>query len=185
MTYNLFEHRHRFSTWAAARSAQRAFATVDELRRALEASGIREFLATEGSFDIDCAEFEMHHRQWCRSIVRTLTKNGTVGATFGRAAKVVAVYLKCMVVLGPLANTRLAVAMHPPIDRQLLQTLSSPQSRIDSQYKQYWRSVSWTNLDEKTYYKLVSQLRAVLKISEPFWKLEEYWGISKHVVKDK
>jgi hypothetical protein len=40
----VFEHRHRFAVWAAARAAQRGFVTVEKLRDALEATDIVAFV---------------------------------------------------------------------------------------------------------------------------------------------
>jgi hypothetical protein len=42
--YDVFEHRHRFAVWAAARAAQRGFVTVEKLRDALEATDIVAFV---------------------------------------------------------------------------------------------------------------------------------------------
>src|SRR5579884_4153845 len=122
--YDLVEHRHRFSVWAAARAAQRKLkgATVDVLRDALEQSGVVAFInapfpaLTEQSFD-------EQHRALCRSIVHYLASRG-VTASFGRAAKLVAVYLKGTVVLDSNANPTLARLVHPPIDAILLRNCS-------------------------------------------------------------
>ncbi|HEY4362510.1 MAG TPA: hypothetical protein VGN17_16175 [Bryobacteraceae bacterium] len=68
--YDIFEHRHRFSVWAAARAAQRGFTTVAHLRDALEQSGVVEFVAIETNAATDARTFDQVHREWCRSIIR-------------------------------------------------------------------------------------------------------------------
>jgi hypothetical protein len=40
------------------------------------------------------------------------------------------------------------------------------------------RAVSWTELDEQSYYDLISQLRACLRADEPFWSLEGFWTVT-------
>lgn len=45
MHYDVFEHRHRFARWAAARAAQRGFATTETIVDALDATRIRDFVS--------------------------------------------------------------------------------------------------------------------------------------------
>jgi hypothetical protein len=98
--------------------------------------------------------------------------------TYGRAAKLVAVYLKTTVILGGGAYTPLGHSIHPPIDRTLLQKLgASP--RVRSRHQTAWRNTSWTQLGESGYYTLIAQLRKVVPQDLPFWMLEEYWGVSE------
>jgi len=175
MTYDLFEHRHRFAIWAAARAAQRGFASVAVLRGALEATDIVQFARDPESLVTDQTAFEAHHRVWCRDVIRRLKQKGIANVTFGRAAKLVAIYLKAMIVIGPHEATSLASVAHPPIDRILLRGLAA--SAIDYPQKAKWRGATWTTLDEKTYYDLVADLRNILAKGEPFWRLEQYWTV--------
>ncbi len=176
MDYEPFDHRHRFAVWAAARAAQRGFAPVEVLRAALEATDIVHFVRDPASVQVDERAFEAHHRRWCTAIVEFLAEKGIANVTYGRAAKLVAVYLKSMIVLGPDGPSSLASIAHPPIDRILLQNLAS--SDVASPHKSEWRATTWTTLDEQSYYALISQLRGVLAKSEPFWKLEKYWTVT-------
>lgn len=178
MPYDLFEHRHRFASWAAARAAQRAFASVDILRAALEETDLADFLRQPASVRTDTATFERHHRRWCSTILGVLEENGVPGATYGRAAKLVAVYLKSMVVLGPASGSPLSAVIHPPIDSLLLENLAA--SGLAPSYAPRWRRLRWTRLDEPAYYELIAELKTVLRDGEPFWKLEEYWTVSRN-----
>jgi hypothetical protein len=179
MTYNHFEHRHRFAVWAGARAAQRGFATVEYLRDALESTDIRQFVADNQAIDISAADFEVRHRNWCNSIAEHLSERGVANATFGRAAKLVAVYLKSMIVVGPHTTSALAEIVHPPIDRILLQNLGTS-AEIQSVHKKGWLLVNWTMLDEPAYYTLLSQLRTVLAPSDPWWLLERHWTVTNN-----
>jgi hypothetical protein len=108
-------------------------------------------------------------------ICSDLNRRQIASVTYGRAAKLVAVYLKAMVIMGDVVNTPLGMSMHPPIDRILLQKLATS-PRIHSPHKTAWRSTSWTQLTAQGYYRLIAQLREVIPDDAPFWMLEEYWS---------
>lgn len=178
MPYDLFEHRHRFSVWAAARAVQRGWTVkIDTLREAIEQSGVVSFVRYRASEPISSKEFDDVHRKWCNSILGFLKARDVPDVTYGRAAKLIAIYVKSMVVLGIDSNTDVSRIAHPPIDRILLQNMShSP--RIVSKDKVRWRKVSWTKLDESAYYQLVNELRKSLADEEPFWVLEQFWTVT-------
>jgi hypothetical protein len=174
MAYDLVEHRHRFSVWAAARAAQRKLkgGTVGVLGEALDQSGVVAFArAKNGPFDQRA--FDEAHRAWCRSSVEYLASRD-VNASFGRAAKLVAIYLKSMVILNDDADTSQARVVHPPIDSILLRSMCKA-TDVESTHKTTWRKVRWTALNEDEYYKLIHQLRACVVEGDPFWTLERYW----------
>ena len=176
MDYDLFEHRHRFAIWAAARAAQRGLTSVGMLRNALEATDIVRFVRLRSSLRTGAQAFDRQHRRWCSSILRYLHRHGVEKAAYGHAAKLVGIYLKSMIVVGPYADSRLASVIHRPIDRMLLSRLTSPD--VGSLRMSRWRHTSWTSLDERSYYALVSDLREVLPRKEAFWKLEQYWTVT-------
>jgi hypothetical protein len=174
--FGIEEHRHRFCAWAAARAAQRQFTSVRNLCRALETCSVREFLASAEAETIDEAGFEARHRQWCHSVMRSLNEAGVQNVTYGRAAKLLAVYLKGMVVLGPVNGTLGSVA-HPPVDLILLRNLCRD-ADVESPWKAAWTKVKWTKLNEGAYYELIGQLREALPSAAPFWQIERYWTVT-------
>jgi len=178
MAYDLSEHRHRFAVWAAARAAQRGFTTIKNLRNALESTNIRGVLAEPETLQCSAKQFDTLHRQWCSDICADLRNRQVSQATYGRAAKLVAVYLKATVITGASWDTPFASSAHPPIDRILLQTLASS-NRVASPHKAGWRAISWTKLDMTAYDELIGQLRAVVPAGAPFWMLEEFWEPSE------
>ena len=93
--------------------------------------------------------------------------------TYGRAAKLVAVYLKATVIMGDGCDSSFGRNLHPPIDRILLRGLAS--SDITSPHKAAWRSINWTQLNEFAYDELIRQLRSTIPGDAPFWTIEEYW----------
>ncbi len=97
MSYDLPEHRHRFAVWAAARASQHGFTTVEPLRDALQATDIRKVLSAPQTLQLSALQFDALHRRWCSSICSSLGQRRIAKVTYGRAAKLVAVYLKAIV----------------------------------------------------------------------------------------
>lgn len=174
MSYNLPEHRHRFAVWAAARASQRGFTTVRNLRDALEATDIRKVLSAPQALELSAAQFDALHRRWCLSICASLNQRRIENVTYGRAAKLVGVYLKAIVIMGSGCDSPLGRNLHPPVDRILLHGLAAS-DRITSPHKAAWRQVNWTQLDESSYVQLIGQLRRAIPRDAPFWTIEEYW----------
>lgn len=175
--YGIEEHRHRFGVWAAARAAQRNFTSVDILREALEDADVRGFVRNCDVDSLDQATFEARHREMCNGIMARLMKSRIENKekiTFGRAAKLLAVYLKSVVVLGERSGCALSRVAHPPIDRILLSNLAA---NTLSEYRKAWATERWTTLDEKRYYALIEELRTAINSGEPFWMLEQHWTI--------
>jgi hypothetical protein len=173
MSYDIRTHRPKFAIWAASRAVQRGWkqAKVSCLRESIEKCGVGEFIRDTNSIFTSSETFELLHRQWCDLIQACLAARG-VEASYGRAAKLLAVYLKTMIVIAGLEKTPLAYAIHPPIDRQLLQTVAGAKDIPHLRY------VSWTQLEKDQYYALVHVLRQLLQEGQPFWMLEEYWPIT-------
>ena len=149
---------------------------VGSAEATLEACRLREFLVTLNFNEIDSLRFDMLHRQWCRAVINFLEEGGVSNVTFGRAAKLIAVYLKTVAVLGPGFRTAFASIAHPPIDAILLRKLAA--SDVNSAYKSKWAKIKWTKLNEVQYYELILELRQALAVDEPFWMLERYWTVT-------
>jgi len=175
--YSLFEHRHRFAVWAASRAAQRKFTSVPRLRDAIQSTDLPSFVREHAGTEITPARFEELHAGWCEAICDNLRAAGVERVAFGRAAKLVAVYLKSMIVLGPAANGTLSQIAHPPIDRLVLKALARNEA-IPSEARRVFRKTNWTQLDRKSYYKLVRVIRENVPDINPFWRLEQYWNVT-------
>jgi hypothetical protein len=170
MRYTAHERIHNFSVWAAARATQRGFTSVPVLRAALEVSGVEVFARQPKNLHA----FDSLHKERCRAICAYLESVGIGNVTYGRAAKLVNVYMKGMVVL-PSMDSKAAGIVHPPIDRILLRSIAADTS-VDEKHRAVCRRVNWTQLEEKEYFDLVGVLRAV-NGGGPFWKLERYWSV--------
>lgn len=153
-------------------------ATVPALRDAVEQCGVVQFLRDRIAQPTTDAEFDRLHRDWSKSIIERLSARGLREVSYGRAAKLIAIYLKAMVILCSDAGADFVRVIHPPIDSLLLHKMSKDHE-ICSPRRHRWRSVRWTQLDESAYFELVSELREVLREGEPFWMLERFWNVDK------
>ncbi len=177
MSYDHFEHRHRFAAWAAARAASRGAkgATSSALSKALSDSGVKDFLKAETKHTTITEEgYKNLHMKWCQSVLKSLVDQQVEDIEYGRAAKLIAIYIKSMIVNGPGHMSALADVAHPPIDSFLLKELAKKKKDQDAAIKKMWRSATWTKLTEPEYYALIETLKP-LDDAKPFWMLEKYW----------
>ncbi len=166
--YDHAEHLHRFGCWAAAAAVRRGFITNEKVAQAIESIKLQELLKQLNSEDLTDESFIAHHKVWSKALKEELKKkvDNQEKVTYGRVAKIIAVYIKtCYVV--PFPECQLSKIAHPPIDRILLTRLldQGMLSKADME--------SWTKLNKVGYFILVSKLRNLAP--DAFWKLEYYW----------
>jgi len=166
MTYSYFQHRHNFAVWCAARAVQRKFTKTPILKKAIEYSGVVEFIKENEGKDITPKTFDIHHETWCESIIQTWEKGKVSGGSYGRAAKLLAVYIKSMVVVRN-GTSKLSDVAHPPIDRIILKNISKDKN-INHPNRTSWKSINWTELSKSKYITLINDFRQVLD-GQPFW----------------
>lgn len=175
--YTLFIHRHRFAVWVATTAVKRGFASLDVMRVALEASELPDFVRDQVESQLSPAAFAQLHKRWCHQIMDALADNEVEKVTYGRAAKMVAMYLKTMVIVGPWSNTDLAFVAHPPIDRYLLQNLAKV-ATTPAEVRRLLKATNWTQLSEAKYTELVLVLQSTMRGKTPFWELERHWNVT-------
>ena len=193
--YDLEEHRHRFAYWAAARAAfihPEKGLTVSVAKDALEKS-LRAIALDPDSWPTKASVVDNELKKWTTEVHTSLSQVSP-GVKYGRAAKLVAVYLKDMVVTGPLADHDFAKLLHPPIDKNLLEGLKkglgqgslfrdgvSPDSQARVRVAlSNTLTKRWSRLEPNEYCELISAFRdAHLDRDErdqpAFWHLERHW----------
>ncbi|MFA6150254.1 MAG: hypothetical protein WC716_02960 [Chitinophagaceae bacterium] len=164
--YLFEEHAHHFAVWTAARAVSRNFTTTLNVKNAIDSSGLRKFA---GSLK-ECSQnkFDKLHRDWASQIIKSLEASKAKGVSYGRAAKIISIYLKTSVVLVSKGLCQKSTVIHPPIDAILLGNLLSELPQLT-----YLKGVKWTQLDEEKYWELVARLRKDLGRFD--WKVEFYW----------
>ena len=159
MEYTEAQHKHNFAVWAGSRAAQRGFTRVEYLKVSLEKCGVVE--CAENNFvDMVSEEFDHKHVNWCQSICGYLNNLKIQKVSYGRAAKLIAVYLKSIIVMPDLRSPK-AAFIHPPIDRILLQHLSKKDD-LDNKTKKYLKNIKWTELKKNEYFTLIYELKKII-----------------------
>jgi len=185
-TYTITTHRHNFACWTAARAAQRGYATTKIITDAIEAAQLREKLselvvkgATVENYDVFHEKMANELIKFLKPIEEELQKQKNINqnkseetneykTTYGRVAKIIAIYVKTVYVLADPESAISKVA-HPPIDSILLKELKIKGLDL--------KRTDWTKFDEEHYKPLISYLRNFME-GHPFWKLEVFWKAS-------
>ncbi|AEE54525.1 hypothetical protein Halhy_6710 (plasmid) [Haliscomenobacter hydrossis DSM 1100] len=171
INYDHAEHLHRFACWTAAAAVRRAFVGNEVIARVIEDINLKQELFELKKAEPSAEKFDEKHKEYSNRLVTRLKELLNSQAekdkvTYGRAAKIIAVYIKtCYVIPDP--ECALSRVAHPPIDRILLTNLSKCEKINFDKFP------AWTKLSPKEYVELIKSLRRI----EPdhFWKLERYW----------
>ena len=164
-TYSFQDYVHDYSVWTAARAVQRSFTTTKRIKEAIAKSTLREFSEARKCDSIE--EFNNFHRLCAKQIIEAFEGADIANASYGRAAKIISIYLKTAVVIPMAGQGNLSQFIHPPIDRILLTNLSR-----EHKIKKLCEK-GWTALTEDDYWGLYERLK-----QEGFkfdWALEKYW----------
>src|SRR5260221_14533455 len=99
MSYTAEEHIHRYAVWTAAR-AQRAFMTNENIKKAIDKIKLKEeVIRFKTSLSINSIEFNDWHTKKCNELKDILSEIKNQKVSFGRAAKIINVYLKTSIVI--------------------------------------------------------------------------------------
>jgi len=171
--FNLYVHQ--FALWTAFRAVQRAFAKTEVLKDILDGLDLEQEVDKLRRVTLDENKYDKWHSEFIQKIFNSpKSKKLNVKMTYGRAAKMIAIYIKTIQILrDPESN--LAQFAHPPIDKKLLAALNEkfPNSFLGIS------NLSWTKFDQKSYYEIIQILRKIQKEqSYPyFWMIEKYWAL--------
>jgi hypothetical protein len=187
-SYDIYKHRHMFSSWAAGRAA-----SVKDCRfPVIAAFNIIEHLQLETRFkepsQLPTAnEFDDHHRRWrskAIDFVKHDTSSGFKSAssinnfTHGIAAKIINIYLKSMFVCGGHHDHPSVAAIHPPIDSLLLEKLRRKHLRNPQNPWKKYDKIRWSKFTSEQYEDVISLIKQEMN-GLPLWRIEEYWPVSK------
>ena len=163
--YTFDQHRHNYATWTAARAVQRNFTTTVKIKNAIDQTSLRGF--AQDDREVSLEQFNTLHRLWADQIITSLTVEDVRTASYGRAAKIIAIYLKTSVILCNKGKCHRSSVIHPPIDGILLKSLSILPGLSDL------KSTKWTQLKKDAYWNLTERLRNYFGSFD--WRLEYYW----------
>lgn len=169
MAYTFTEHLHNYAVWTAARAVSRNFTDTRNIKSAIEKTDLKGLIENKQDFSID--SFDIFHRKTANIIInyfKSVDNNLENKATYGRAAKIIAIYIKTIAVVRDSGISNLAKIAHPPIDSILLTNASKV-------YKEFGlNKTKWTKLTEVEYFELINKFRTIQ--FDYFWELEQYWS---------
>jgi len=163
MSYTIEDHIHNYAVWTAARAVQRNFTDTKTIKAAIDMTELRTFIDFDKVMNND--HFDKFHRDTAQKIISFLSSRN-ISTSYGRAAKIIAIYLKTAVIIR-YSQCPIAKIAHPPIDSILLTQL------IEERPELGLRRIKWTKLDEKSYFNLINKLRTLNL--DYFWQIEKYW----------
>lgn len=164
MTYTIIDHIHNYAVWTAARSVQRNFTDTKTIKSAIDQTNLKTFIETKKELTKD--QFDSFHQETARTIIYFLNSLG-IQTSFGRAAKIIAIYLKTSVIIRDSGSSCISKIAHPPIDNILLTSLNKEYPSLGL------KGIKWTQLKEEDYYELINKLRT-LNLAY-FWEIEKHW----------
>lgn len=197
MVYDIDEHRYRFAVWAAGRAYARggkdgAGCTVFMAKRLIDKSGLGAVRSVqdlpERPTEIDRWVFTMIARVRLASRGETykirssgVHESKKLRLSYGRAQKLVNMYLKAMLVCGGQQSDSRIRFLHPPIDGVLLDTLCNvtPGDRAKDFPTLFSAAQEtgqrWTKFQRRDYVAYLDAIK-VLQGDEPLWAVEEHWS---------
>lgn len=168
MESSFIEYLHNFAVWTAARAAQRGFTTTKNINEAINQTGLKKLVL---NYQINTpTEFDVFHKKNCHHIIKHLKKSLVNNPkvikkiTYGRAAKIVNIYLKTAIIIKDEGKSTLAKIIHPPIDSILLKAIPNFQ----------YSKRKWTQMTEEEYFEVIDEIRKVEL--DGIWKIEKYWS---------
>ena len=167
--YTINEHIHKYAVWTAARAVQRGFkgATTERISKAIDSALLKDkFLLANDEWNDD--SFKKAHNDAIKILKDKLN------CTYGRAAKIIAIYIKTSVILPNKGKCSLSKVAYPPIDDILLSSLKK--IGIIESYER------WTKIDDKegdSFFDIISKIREEVR-DKPLWQIEFYWNPNKN-----
>lgn len=166
--YTINEHNHIFAAWAAGSAASRGSFKIQHAHEWLE----KCFTANccDPALLPSPSEIDREHRRWRTKIIKASRARGEI--THGRAAKLINCYLKARFVCAGHHMHPHVQALHPPIDRLLLRTLS--RKKVPGLRGIFSSTGGWSNFSSDQYEEVISRIRDHLK-GAPMWAIEQDW----------
>jgi hypothetical protein len=170
-TYTFEEHIHRYAVWTAARAAQRGFTKTKVIDEVIKEVGLRDYLNNPHT---DQTEFDGWHQEMASRMAGAFERRG-VECSFGRAAKIIAIYLKTALLLPKGPGAKECLVIHPPIDRILLQNFAkSLKGHAEhSKLRSFFSQKKWTEFTDVEYRDVIKAFRDIRQLD---WTIEVYWS---------
>lgn len=176
--YDIHQHKHSYAIWTAFRAWSRKLKGGDLAltQRLIEFAGLRDVQGPEDiSPDVDAWLLEK-----MRLIVDYANQSQIQGINYGRAQKLVNIYLKTKLVCGGHEAHPKVSQLHPPLDRELFEGLR----RVFRKQKTSDAAVAfaaaqkacsaWTKFELQDYLAHIKAIKFFMA-GQPLWMIEEHW----------
>ena len=113
------------------------------------------------------------HRVWRRQAIEIAANKGLT-FTDGVAAKLINCYLKSRLVCAGYSDHPKVAALHPPIDKLLLEELAAQNFGGERASWKRYSNRGWSRLNSDDYEAIASLIRKNL-VGQPLWMIEKHW----------
>lgn len=176
--YDIHRHKHNYAIWTASRAWNRKLKGGDLAlaQQLIEVAGLEN---VRGPDDIG-ADVDAWLQEKMRLIVDYAGQNQIPGINYGRAQKLVNIYLKTKLICGGFETHPKVSLLHPPLDRELFDGLrrvfrEQKTSDAAAAFADAQKACSsWTNFELQDY---LAHIRAIKLFMDgrPLWMVEEHW----------
>ncbi|WP_144957826.1 hypothetical protein [Pseudomonas oryzihabitans] len=176
--YDIHQHKHRYAVWTASRAWNRKLKTGD-LALAQRLIGVAGLESVRDPDDLG-EDVDTWLLERMRLIVDYAAQHQILGINYGRAQKLVNIYLKTKLVCGGQETHPKVAKLHPPLDRKLFAGLHAEfrtQKRTDAAmaFAAAQKACSaWTNFELQDYLAHIQAIKLFMA-GKPLWMVEEYW----------
>jgi hydroxylamine reductase (hybrid-cluster protein) len=173
--YTINDHKHNFAIWTAARAVQRNFTTTKIIGNAINSVHLQEEVIKLEKSSIVSEEYDSWHYKMVQALIKNFPmKEGEGVKLYGRAAKIIAIYLKTYHIVGNPTSSLSKVA-HPPVDRVLLSNLYKENKDLKILNV---IETAWTNINSDQYFEIIVALKHIQSKNnfEYFWMMEYFWN---------
>jgi hypothetical protein len=178
--YTIRKHRHLYACWCAARAYGRGLkkGSAETAFTLIEASGLKEVSSPDDiGEDVDAWLLHLMNQIMGKAALMKLED-----FSFGRAQKLVSIYLKTVLVCGGHHEHPLVAKLPPPLDRQLFKGIRKHlREDMGNPGAKAFRSAqavnpSWTSFSIDDYLAHVAALKLIM-CGKPLYMVEEHWLI--------
>lgn len=176
--YEIHQHKHSYAIWTASRAWNRKLkgGGLTLAQQLIELTGLKD---VRGPADI-APDVDAWLLAKMRLIVDYADQNQIQGINYGRAQKLVNIYLKTKLVCGGHETHPNVSQLHPPLDRELfdgLRRVFRKQKTSDAAvaFAAAQRACSaWTKFELQDYLAHIEAIKIFMD-GQPLWMVEEHW----------
>lgn len=176
LEFDIKEHKHKFAVWAAGRAASVIGYRfpVKIARLLIDSINLKQYIDQPSALPED---FDDAHIEWCEKIQDVwsrLIENPNSKLSYGVAAKLINIYLKCIFVCGGHHEQDKVKKIHPPIDRVLLKALAKYNVGNQNGFWRKYAEKGWSSFNKLEYFEVIAKMEDVVR-PNGLYTIEHFW----------